>query len=171
LDNIRLSKVLIKLNISLNSAINYLKKHKNIKISKNPNILVSKDICILLSEEFVSGKSNFYKASTKSSSSMNLEFEAELIEYKKQVVGCLSKYLSQNDKKVIRNKKNINSLKHFLSRGISYELREKLNEENINYFIPPKKRKRKSKKKKKNSSKNTKPEPFKIIYTPMGNKR
>ena len=77
-------------------------------------------------------------------------------------------FLSVKERDVIRKKSTINSLKNFLSRGISQELKLKLEEENINYFIPPKKKK---KKKKKNKNKNKLIKPLKIIYTPMGNKR
>ena len=83
---------------------------------------------------------------------------------KKKIISCLSGFLSAKERNVIRKKSTINSLKNFLSRGISQELKLKLEEENINYFIPPKK-----KKKKKNKNKLIKP--LKIIYTPMGNKR
>jgi translation initiation factor IF-2 len=150
MSEIRIIKILIELNISLDCAVNFLEKHKDIRISKSPNTKISKEVYDILSDEF------------------KLKSKEDVFKYKKKIISCLSGFLSVKERNVIRKKSTINSLKNFLSRGISQELKLKLEEENINYFIPPKKKK---KKKKKNKNKNKLIKPLKIIYTPMGNKR
>ena len=147
MSEIRIIKILIELNISLDCAVNFLEKHKDIRISKSPNTKISKEVYDILSDEF------------------KLKSKEDVFKYKKKIISCLSGFLSVKERNVIRKKSTINSLKNFLSRGISQELKLKLEEENINYFIPPKKKKKKKKKK------NKLIKPLKIIYTPMGNKR
>ena len=151
MSEIRIIKILIELNISLDCAVNFLEKHKDIRISKSPNTKISKEVYDILSDEF------------------KLKSKEDVFKYKKKIISCLSGFLSAKERNVIRKKSTINSLKNFLSRGISQELKLKLEEENINYFIPPKKKKKKKKNKNKNKNKLIKP--LKIIYTPMGNKR
>ena len=45
-------KILIELNISLDCAVNFLEKHKDIRISKSPNTKISKEVYDILSDEF-----------------------------------------------------------------------------------------------------------------------
>ena len=170
-DNIRLSKILIELNITIDVATGFLKKQKNIEIPKNPNEKVSKYIGKLLFKEFY-GEYKNQKDSAISHSKLKLKFDSDLHSYKISVIKCLSKQLSASEIKIIKNKRNINSIKRFLSRR-SNEVKTQLNSCNINFKPDPRKKERKSKKKKsKNKTlKQTKTKPIKIIYTPMGNKR
>ena len=170
-DNIRLNKILIELHITIDVARDFLKKQKNIEIPKNPNEKVSKYIGKLLFKEFY-GEHKNQKDSAISPSEMKLEFDSDLHNYKINVIKCLLKQLSASEIKIIKNKRNINSIKRFLSRR-SNEVKTQLNSCNINFKPEPRKKKRKSKgkKSKKKTLQQTKTEPIKIIYTPMGNKR
>ena len=168
-DNIRLSKILIELNITIDVVTGFLKKKKNIEIPKNPNQKVSKYIGRLLFKEFY-GEYKTQKDSIISPSDLKLEFDSDLYNYKISVINCLSKQLSASETKIIKNKRNINSIKRFLSRR-SNEVKTQLNSCNINFKPEPRKKKSKKKKSKKKTLKQTKTEPIKIIYTPMGNKR
>ncbi|MFK8283363.1 translation initiation factor IF-2 [Capnocytophaga canis] len=81
--NIRLSKVLREFNISLETAVDYLKKDKGIEVESNPNTKISEDAYKMLSDKFNADK-NKREASKEIVQDQRKEREAIRIEQEKE---------------------------------------------------------------------------------------
>jgi len=119
----------------------------------------------LLANKFKVNKKNFIKNK-----------QNELEKFKKKVLKSLeNSSINEIEIRTIKRKKSFYKLKAYLYRGLRKELRIYLDNANINYKVPIKKRIKKKKSKKKIK---TEKEFFdktlnsiRLIYTPMGNKR
>ncbi|GIM53138.1 translation initiation factor IF-2 [Capnocytophaga cynodegmi] len=102
----RLSKVLKEFNISLDTAVDYLKKEKGIEIESNPNVKISGEVVKLLSDKFNADK-NKREASKEIVEDQRKEREAIRIEQEKEN----EKKRKQQEQEVIRAKGTVAGIK------------------------------------------------------------
>lgn len=102
----RLSKVLKEFNISLDTAVDYLKKEKGIEIEANPNTKISGDAVRFLSDKFNADK-NKREASKEIVEDQRKEREAIRIEQEKEN----EKKRKQQEQEVIRAKGSVAGIK------------------------------------------------------------
>ncbi|MFK8271406.1 translation initiation factor IF-2 [Capnocytophaga stomatis] len=103
----RLSKVLKEFNISLDTAVDYLKKDKGIEIESNPNVKISGEVVKLLSDKFNADK-NKREASKEIVEDQRKEREAIRIEQEKENE---KKRKQQQEQEVIRAKATVAGVK------------------------------------------------------------
>ncbi|MDO4228877.1 MAG: translation initiation factor IF-2 [Capnocytophaga sp.] len=102
----RLSKVLKEFNISLDTAVDYLKKEKNVDIEANPNTKISGEVVKLLSDKFNADK-NKREASKEIVEDQRKEREAIRIEQEKEN----EKKRKQQEQEIIRAKGTVAGIK------------------------------------------------------------
>ncbi|CEN35010.1 translation initiation factor IF-2 [Capnocytophaga cynodegmi] len=102
----RLSKVLKEFNISLDTAVDYLKKEKGVEIESNPNVKISGEVVKLLSDKFNADK-NKREASKEIVEDQRKEREAIRIEQEKEN----EKKRKQQEQEVIRAKGTVAGIK------------------------------------------------------------
>ncbi|GIJ97849.1 translation initiation factor IF-2 [Capnocytophaga stomatis] len=102
----RLSKVLKEFNISLDTAVDYLKKDKGIEIESNPNVKISGEVVKFLSDKFNADK-NKREASKEIVEDQRKEREAIRIEQEKEN----EKKRKQQEQEVIRAKGTVAGVK------------------------------------------------------------
>ncbi|ATA89763.1 translation initiation factor IF-2 [Capnocytophaga stomatis] len=103
----RLSKVLKEFNISLDTAVDYLKKDKGIEIESNPNVKISGEVVKFLSDKFNADK-NKREASKEIVEDQRKEREAIRIEQEKENE---KKRKQQQEQEVIRAKGTVAGVK------------------------------------------------------------
>ncbi len=119
----RLSKVLKELNISLETAVDYLKKEKGVEIESNPNTKVSEEVVNLLSNKFNADKSKrevskeIVEDQRKAREAIRLEQERENAEKRKQ-----------QEQEVIKAKAQLAGLKQVGKIDLDEKKDEKANE-------------------------------------------
>ncbi|MFJ1473199.1 translation initiation factor IF-2 [Capnocytophaga cynodegmi] len=102
----RLSKVLKEFNISLDTAVDYLKKEKGVEIESSPNVKISGEVVKLLSDKFNADK-NKREASKEIVEDQRKEREAIRIEQEKEN----EKKRKQQEQEVIRAKGTVAGIK------------------------------------------------------------
>ncbi len=105
-EGIRLSKILKEFNISLDTAVDYLKKEKGIEIEANPNTKISGEAVNFLSDKFNADK-NKREASKEIVEDQRKEREAIRIEQEKEN----EKKRKQQEQEVIRAKGTVAGIK------------------------------------------------------------